>query len=262
MNIFSIKSISNNFNFKDSSTKIVSLVPSITESLFYFGLKNNIKGITKYCIHPKSVTKDIPKIGGTKTVDIEKIRMLNPDIIIASKEENLKMQIETLAIDFKILLTDVNSLNDCLDLNSAFGNIFNKVNMSKELNNKIVKGFKTLNKATKKTITYLIWENPVMIVAKNTYINDIISKIGFINAFSHLDRYPLVTDKQLTNSKSNFIFLSSEPCPFAIEHIGKYKKLCSESKIILVNGELFGWYGSRLLEAIDYFKELKNDLMG
>lgn len=242
---------------KHTPERIVSLVPSQTELLYYLGLENETIGITKFCIHPKEWFRNKVMVGGTKTINIKRILQLQPDLIIANKEENVKEQIEELAQHIPVWLTDVNCFADALGMIKDIGQLTGKNTAAKELINKIQTEFPKKNKM-KDSIKacYLIWKNPYMSVGKDTFIHDMLHHCGFKNVFENQKRYPKVTVEELRILQPEVIMLSSEPYPFKEKHMAELQHQLPECKILLVNGELFSWYGSRMLLLPAYIKEL------
>ena len=240
-----------------SPKRIVSLVPSQTELLHYFGLENEVVGITKFCIHPDSWFKSKTRIGGTKQLKIDEIIALKPDLIIGNKEENTKDDIEKLEQNgLSVLMSDINSFDEALEMIEQVGLICGKEFEATKLTAAITQRFNEISSIGKgRSVLYFIWDEPSFVVGKNTFINSMIEKIGFVNACD-LTRYPNLSE--LPNSNPDLIFLSSEPFPFTDQHIQKYQKLFPNAKIILVDGEMFSWYGSRMLEAVRYFGKLMN----
>jgi len=242
----------------ENPSRIVSLVPSLTELLYFYSMDDQIKGVTEYCAFPAEKTQKVAKVGGPKTLNIELIRELNPDLIIASKEENTKKQVEALEKEFPVWISDVCSLEDAYKMIEKIGHICNKKDLAQNLSSNIEKSMELLHYKSNIKVAYLIWENPYMTAGKNTLINDIINKLGFNNVFEHYNRYPRITSKEISESKADFILLPSEPYHFTASHMDKFKKLCPQSKILLVNGQFFSWYGNRLLLAVNYFKTIAN----
>ena len=242
-----------------SIKRIVSLVPSQTELLHYFGLENEVVGITKFCIHPNSWFKSKTRIGGTKQLKIDEIIALKPDLIIGNKEENTKDDIEKLEQNgLSVWMSDINSFDEALQMIVQVGLMCGKEQEALKLSTIIIHGFKEISSIGEgRGLLYLIWDEPSFVVGKNTFIDSIIEKIGFINACD-LSRYPNLSELPNPNPNPDFIFLSSEPFPFNEQHIEKYQKLFPNSKIIFVDGEMFSWYGSRMLESVRYFQKLMN----
>lgn len=250
-------------------SQIISLVPSQTELLYDLGLEEEVKGITKFCVHPKAWYKNKTCIGGTKSLKIDLIKKINPDLIIANKEENVKEQIEELAKTFDVFVTDINSLEDALEMIKNIGTLTGKAKKASGIANRIEKKFQQLSDSLsgkqKIKTAYLIWRNPYMAVGGNTFINAMLQYCGAENIFANVDRYPEINLEDLQINKSGkstceLLLLSSEPYPFKEKHLLEIKSSLPFIKIILVNGEMFSWYGSRLLKAADYFKIFQKNI--
>ena len=236
--------------------RIVSLVPSITESLFDFGLTEmEVVGRTKFCIHPQTLITNVPVIGGTKNLNLDKIKSLKPDLIIANKEENEKLQIEELGKYFEIWLTNIENLQDNQNFLTELGTLLNKQELALNFNEKINVIFDSSKELSPRKVAYLIWKNPYMTVGSDTFIHEIIEKIGFTNLFKDSKRYPEISVNQM--KEAEYVFLSSEPFPFQQKHIDELQKELPDSKIMLVDGEAFSWYGTHLSRCGDYFKTLR-----
>jgi ABC-type Fe3+-hydroxamate transport system substrate-binding protein len=237
--------------------RIISLVPSQTELLFYLGLDKEVIGITRFCIHPEAWFHKKPRIGGTKNINIEKIRGLQPDLIIANKEENIKEQIEELGKELPVLVTDISSLNDALQMITHIGTLTGKAQAAAILAGNINGAFKNLIGIENPVKTaYLIWQEPYMTVGGDTFISNMMLHCGFENIFLEKKRYPEVSIAQLQTADCKLLMLSSEPYPFEQKHVDRLGKLLPSTKIILVDGEMFSWYGSRLLQSAAYFNQL------
>jgi ABC-type Fe3+-hydroxamate transport system substrate-binding protein len=241
--------------------RIVSLVPSQTELLHYLGLEAETVGITKFCIHPKEWFDTKTRIGGTKTIDIKRILELKPDLIIANKEENVKEQVDELAKHFNVWVTDVNNVADALQMINDIGTLTGKINAAQKLVTAIQQGFAKLQTSTHKLKTcYLIWKEPYMTVGGDTFIHDILQQCGLQNMFAGQIRYPEVSLEVLQNIKPQLIILSSEPFPFKQKHIDELQQQLPGTVIILANGEMFSWYGSRMLLIPQYLNTLLSDI--
>lgn len=257
-----IDQMANELNLATTPKRIISLVPSQTELLFDLGLRDEVIGITKFCIHPDEWFRSKTKVGGTKTIDLEKIRQLNPDLIIGNKEENEQEQIEELMKHYPVWMSDINTLKQAFDMITRVGMIVDKNFEAINLKLKIEAAFKNLasliEPAKIQNVSYFIWRNPFMAAGNNTFINEMLQRSGFKNVFASddLGRYPIISPEQLANANPHLIFLSSEPYPFQEKHFQEFKLFCPDAQIVLVDGELFSWYGSRLLQAPEYFSKL------
>lgn len=235
--------------------RIISLVPSQTELLFDLGLEEQIVGITKFCIHPQSQFKIKEKIGGTKQLNLAKIRSLKPDLIIGNKEENEQQQIEELMQEFPVWMSDIYNLKDALEMIKGVGKVVDRQAKADEIAHEIQKSFEGLIIHPIKKVIYFIWKDPYMLAGKNTFIDDMLRMAGFENIIQ-ADRYPTYSFTELAAMQPEAVFLSSEPYPFKERHVKAFQEIWPEAKIQLVDGEFFSWYGSRLLKAADYFGTL------
>ncbi|WP_241331338.1 ABC transporter substrate-binding protein [Chryseobacterium arthrosphaerae] len=239
--------------------KIVSLVPSITEALFDLGLtENEVVGRTKFCIHPQHKIKNVAVIGGTKNINIDKIKALQPDLILANKEENVKDQVEALMADCKVMVTHVETIEDNYYLLKNLGKLFGKEERAQAFNLKIYDILNQTKLDTPVKAAYLIWKNPYMTVGKDTFIHRILSEIGFENVFKDKTRYPQIEAEDLT--EADVIMLSSEPFPFKEKHIEELRIVYPDKKIMIVDGEAFSWYGTHIAKCENYFKELISEI--
>jgi ABC-type Fe3+-hydroxamate transport system substrate-binding protein len=236
--------------------RIISIVPSQTELLFYMGLDAEIAGITKFCIHPATKVAHVPKVGGTKQLNLEAIHQLRPDLIIANKEENEQSQVEDLMKHYPVWVSDIHDLPGALQMISGIGAITDRVEEALKLNTIVKQRFDELKKPAAITRTaYLIWRKPYMAAGKGTFIDSMLQRCGFDNVFSQT-RYPEIDSEALIAADPELLLLSSEPYPFADKHMAEFKALLPKARVLLVDGEMFSWYGSRLLEAPAYFAGL------
>ena len=239
--------------------RIVSLVPSQTELLFDLGLGAKVVGVTKFCIHPAGARTQATIIGGTKNFDFDKIAALKPDLIIGNKEENYQTGIEQLAASYPVWLSDISNLPEALDMIRRVGFIAGAKEKAAALANAIDASFAALAapESAPVSVAYFIWRKPYMVAATGTFIDDMLRRSGFANAFAEQVRYPEITAEQLAAAAPQRIFLSSEPYPFAAKHVAEFQQLCPGAKIEIVDGELFSWYGSRLQQSAAYFSQLR-----
>lgn len=241
--------------------KIVSLVPSQTELLFDLGLEENVVGITKFCIHPLKWQQEKTIVGGTKNVDFETVDTLKPDLIIANKEENLKEDLEKLSKIAPVWVTDIQYLDEALRMILDVGALTKTELKAKSIVEKINNGFESISspQRNKTKVAYFIWRKPWMAAASETFIHDILSKLGFTNVFEKETRYPEFSLAELRVLEPDYLFLSSEPFPFKEKHAVEIRAQLPNCKIRFVDGEFFSWYGSRLVEATNYFKVFMED---
>lgn len=254
----------NKKSVKSSYKRIISLVPSQTELLVDLGLEDLIVGVTKFCIHPSHLINNKTIVGGTKNIKLNKIKELNPDFILCNKEENTKEIVEACLQIAPTHVSDIFTLDDSKKLIKEYGDIFSckmqAQNIIKKLDSEILQFQKFIKNKRERTVAYFIWKNPWMVAANNTFINHLIELNNFKNIYKNLNRYPEIELQDIKKENPNLILLSSEPFPFKEKHINEIASHTSQSKIILVDGEMFSWYGSRLLKAFDYFKKLHNSI--
>ena len=251
--------LGNSIDLSFPPQRIISLVPSQTELLFDLGLDEEIAGITKFCIHPADKCKEKSKVGGTKNVDFKKVTELKPDLIIANKEENSKAEIELLQKEYPVWISDIHDLNSALEMMKEVGGITGKEEEAAKLVYKIKDSFKELSFLNLR-VAYFIWRKPYMTAGHDTFIHSMLSYAGFKNVFEPQQRYPVVDARALQKANPDLIFLSTEPFPFSEKHIEEFQRICPKARVILVNGEYFSWYGSRLVGAVEYFENLRKKL--
>lgn len=236
--------------------RIISLVPSLTELLYDFGLEEEVVGITKFCVHPKKWLQTKVRIGGTKQLHIDRITQLNPDFILANKEENTKDLIEELEQKYTVYLTDINTMDEGYDAILRLGQIFDKEKEAMEMIASTKKQFIDFKESplkrclSGKTYLYFIWHQPDRVVGNHTYIHDIFRELEMFNACQG-SRYPETSHEE----KPDIVFLSSEPYPFKEKNIPYFREKYPNSQIILVDGEIFAWYGSRMQKIVPYLEQ-------
>ena len=247
-------------NLNKTPKQIISLVPSQTELLVDLGLEDVLVGITKFCVHPSRLKNEKAIVGGTKQVHFDKIEALRPDIILCNKEENTKGMIQELEKIATVHISDVYTIEDSLELIHLYGALFSKQDKAGALVKGIVEKKlefdQFIKKRPKKTTVYFIWKEPWMVAARLNFIDELMRLNHFENYYGHLDRYPEVNLSDAQPESAELVLLSTEPYPFKEEHIDEVKAFFPQATILVVDGEMFSWYGSRLLKAFDYFKTL------
>lgn len=236
--------------------RIVSLVPSQTELLSFFGLNDAVVGITKFCIHPHEWRFMKTVVGGTKKFHFDIIAKLNPDLIIGNKEENYQEGIEKLRQDFPVWMSDIVTLRDAFSMIESLALITGKKSRGDECISRINEKLNGVRRYQGQSVLYLIWKDPWMAAGRNTFIDSILDTLGLKNVLESKYRYPALSMDEIRRLKPRYIFLSSEPYPFGPGHAEEIRRLNPASKILSVDGEMFSWYGSRLIKAFDYFNTL------
>ncbi len=240
--------------------RIISLVPSQTELLFYLGLTIEVIGITKFCIHPAEQFRSKTRIGGTKQFHFDKIAALQPDLIIGNKEENEQSQIEQLATQYPVWMSDIKTLDDALDMIGQIGKLIGKSTAANLLVDTLRQQFNTFPIKEKYRAAYFIWRQPLMVCAGDTFVHEMLRLAGFENAYIHRSRYPETSADELRQLNPQVILLSSEPYPFKAQHIEEFRAICPDAQVMVVDGELFSWYGNRLLKSVEYFGQLRESI--
>jgi len=238
--------------------RIISLVPSQTELLYDLGLDREVVGITKFCVHPEIWFRSKTRIGGTKTLHLDQIKALQPDLIIANKEENTREQIEALQTFTTVYVSDILNIPDALHMIRSIGTLTGKTKVADKMAESIstrLNLLKKLNSAPKR-VAYLIWKDPFMAAGKDTFIHDMLKTAGWNNVFEDQARYPETTIEDIRQRYPEVVLLSSEPYPFGEKHLKELQAALPETQLLLVDGEMFSWYGSRMLKAADYIAQI------
>lgn len=247
---------------KRPPVRIVSLVPSQTELLYDLGLEEEVAGITKFCVHPDQWFRTKTRVGGTKQLHLDVIDAIKPDLIIANKEENAREQIEELARRFPVWISDVHDLDDALGMIKAIGAMTGREQQAVQIRGQILNEFSRLkpDRLFPRTC-YLIWKDPYMTVGHDSFIANMMQWAGFENLFAGATRYPQTTVEELRALDCRLLLLSSEPFPFSRKHVDELQPLLPGTRIVLVDGEMFSWYGSRLLKSASYLEHLQNQVL-
>jgi ABC-type Fe3+-hydroxamate transport system substrate-binding protein len=246
-------------NLPSVPRRIISIVPSQSEYLWDLGLRQELVGISKFCIHPEQMFQSVERVGGTKDLNLDRIRKLRPDLIIGNKEENVREQIEVLKRDFPVWMSDVNTFTDAFSMMRSLAKMTGREETATPI---IAAAKRSVDRCAGvfngQSVAYFIWNRPYMFAGKNTFIDHVITHVGLKNAVGSLERYPVLEIEDLHNKRPDYCFLSSEPFPFKEIHANMIADILPESRIELVDGESFSWYGSRLISLCDYISQLKN----
>ena len=260
--LYAIMYITSPLQLPKKPQRIISLVPSQTELLFDLGLDDEVAGITKFCIHPEAWFRSKKRIGGTKNINVQEIIALQPDLILANREENVKEQVDELAKYFPVYVSDVSNYEEALEMIAAVGSLTHTTEKATNLISQIKTAFVRLaaQDYPKLRTAYLIWKDPYMTIGSDTFIHDLMEKSGLINIYADEKRYPQLTASALSAKKPELVLLSSEPYPFKQKHIEELQAYLPEAKIILADGEMFSWYGSRMLKAPAYLQKMREEI--
>ena len=240
--------------------RVISLVPSWTEFLHDLGV--NVVGQTKFCVHPASAYTSVSRIGGTKNVNTNAVLDLSPDLVVANKEENDKDQVgelmEQLGHD-RVVVTDVRTVQEALDEMKRLGECVEKAPHSLRM----VEQIQTLWGAPRMQfgrVGYAVWSSPWMVAGRDTYIHDVMRHWGIGNSFDADEsesRYPSIAkDERAGLPKAPCWLLPSEPFPFKTRHLHAFSQIHPAGRFLLVDGEAFSWYGSRMLHVARHLEEV------
>jgi len=236
--------------------RIVSLVPSQTELLSALELENEVVGITRFCVHPPHWRRSKIRVGGTKDFRVEQILALRPDWVLANKEENEQGRLEQLMKELPVWISDVRCIDSACAMMDTVGRITGRTEQAQALTQQIQAGFEGLGQPlTGRRVLYAIWRDPWMFAGNDTFIDDVLTRLGAVNAAAAwTGRYPTPEPTQLQASGADLILLSSEPFPFRRHHAQELFDLgLPSAEVRLVDGEHYSWYGPRLLAALDHW---------
>ena len=244
--------------------RIVSLAPSQTELLYDLGLENEVVGITKFCVHPESWFRNKTLVGGTKKVNLERVIDLQPDLILANKEENTQEDIQALERIAPEWISDIRKLSDALDMIAQVGELVHRAPQAERIIQQIKDDIASLSApSSREQVLYLIWKDPYMAAGRDTFIHEMLEMAGFDNVLKdEQSRYPELSVEDILSLHPDVIFLSSEPFPFIGKHTSEVEGHFPDIEVLEVDGELFSWYGSRMIKAIDYMKKLRQQRTG
>lgn len=245
-----------------AALRIVSLVPSVTELICDLGLASSLVGRTGFCIHPHDALAAIPKIGGTKDVNIDKIRRLAPTHLVVNIDENEKPTVETLAAFIpNVIVTHPLAPLDNLALYRLLGRIFRKETQAEALCAQLQSEYeRTLNTpAPGQRVLYCIWQDPWMTVSRDTYIARVLALIHWHQWPSQSEaRYPVFQWNAQMLADIDEILLSSEPYRFTQAHADALEKQTGKP-VRVVDGEMLSWYGSRAIAGLRYLQALASE---
>ena len=225
------------------------------------GLASQLVGRTKFCVRAGEQPKSIPRIGGTKNIHVNQIRALQPDVIIASKEENSREQVESCKEFAEVLVTDVRTVKGAMEALESVADVVGQRDKGRQWRQRTEAAWG----APRTSFTaayYAIWNTPLMVAGPDTYIHSVMNWWGIHNAAYEMKdaRYPEVNLDALDESACRRLLLSSEPFPFNDTHCRSFAQRSWHAQC--VDGEAFSWYGSRMLHAVDYLAGIERMLRG
>lgn len=252
--------------------RIVSLVPSLTELLFELGLGPQLVGRTGFCVHPRDAVRAVPKVGGTKTVDVDAVLALSPTHLVVNVDENEKPTVERLARHVpEVVVTHPLKLADNLALYEAFGDRFGRAPEARALIDRLnaARDALAMQQWSPREAVYLIWKDPWMTVSPDTYIADMLAQVG-LHAMApaserrypdiHWGDWPAWNAVRMRHTQAPAVVLfSSEPYRFSARHAQAFAQQqgIDAQRCVLVDGEMLSWYGPRAIEGLHYLGQLR-----
>jgi len=233
--------------------RIVSLVPSLTELVCALGLAGELVGRTGFCVHPKEVLRRIPKVGGTKDVNLAKVRALEPTHVVLNVDENRKETADELAKFVpNLVVTHPLGPLDNLELYRQFGRTFAREPEAEALCARFQAAYDQAcaSRLPERRVLYLIWKDPWMTVSRDTYISRTLALFGLqtLPALA-AERYPKVEDLRMVDAE--LVLLCSEPYRFGERHRVEVAGRTGKP-VLLVDGEMTSWYGPRAIAGLEY----------
>ena len=249
-----------------ATARIVCLVPSVTELLFELGLGAQVVGRTGFCIAPREQVKKVTKVGGTKTIDLARIRRLAPTHVIVNIDENPRPMVEEIARFVpNVVVTHPLAPRDNLVLYRLVGGIFGRDEAALALCQRFQEAYDEVVAAARswqrQTVLYLIWKSPWMTVSQDTYISRMLATVGWDTYVPHSSaRYPTVDLTPEVLADIDFVLLSTEPYSFRERHCAEVRGVLppgGRTRVTLIDGAMTSWYGSRAVEGLGYLRSLR-----
>lgn len=261
----------------NDAMRIVSLVPSLTELLCQLGLRDRLVGRTGFCIHPRDALRDVPRIGGTKDVDIERVRTLSPTHVVVNVDENEKPTVDRIAeLGPEIIVTHPITVDDNLALVESFGERFGVRDAALRIAERQREAMHRLRtrRFTPVDVLYLIWKDPWMSIGRDTFIASMLAQVGLRSVIEDAEpRYPELTLRQIAGSGARAVLLSSEPYRFGDAHCAALHEELARLRpdatdragprapaCVTIDGEMTSWYGSRAIEGLNYLVDYRERL--
>jgi ABC-type Fe3+-hydroxamate transport system substrate-binding protein len=239
-------------------SRIVSLVPSLTEALFAFGVGEKVVGRTRYCLWPPRAVGKIPTVGGTKKIDVRRVLELEPDLVVAIKEENSRENVEKLEESgVPVFVGAPENVEGAIELLRELAERVEAPRAAAVLDS-IERVYGRLRNSAGRTkarrVFVPIWKNPYMSVGSDTYVHDVLKTCGGENICGDVTRYPVVTLEEIEAAQPEVVLLPDEPYPFSAEDLPEFYSLdipaVREDRIQLVDGKLLTWYGPRMASSL------------
>jgi ABC-type Fe3+-hydroxamate transport system substrate-binding protein len=240
--------------------RIVSLVPSTTETLFSLGASERVVGVTRFCVHPNEARERARVVGGTKNPRIETIFSLEPDLVLVNQEENRKEDVERLRERVPVHVFFPGSVEDAATDIRRLGELIGVPEAGLDLAREVERALAALRAVEWKKTRYLyfIWRRPYMVAGPGTFLDAFLAEGGLVNAApKNRGRYPEMGNEEIARAGADVLLLGSEPFPFAEDHRAELRSnLGRDARVLLVDGELLSWHGARLRQGLPYLSSL------
>jgi ABC-type Fe3+-hydroxamate transport system substrate-binding protein len=254
--------------FDGPPRRIVSLVPSMTETVIDLGAAERLVGVTRYCVHPAEVVARLPQVGGTKGFSFERIAALKPDLILANKEENRKHQVDKLRAAYRVFVSYPRTVEESIGMVRSLGTLTGRSAQATEFAgavDQVLGSMETSIVARPLRTACMIWHEPWMAAGAETYMNALLTRVGFVNVFDAGDgRYPKTTLSEIVERKPDLVILPDEPYAFAAkdkEHLDAFlQDHGSRTRVLLFDGSLLTWFGTRTLKGLQALYDAKRQL--
>ena len=260
-----VDSLGRELRLTGAPRRIVSLVPSITETLFSLGLGASIAGVTDYCVHPAEGVREKPKLGGTKNPRLDELLALSPDLVIANREENRRRDVERLeAAGVAVFVTDARDVEAAIRELEVFGELTERAREARS----IAEGVRDALRVARESrpdpaprVVSLVWRRPWMAVGGDSFAHALVSECGGLNPFEESERrYPRVDEGDLEAAAPDVILLPTEPYAFGEAERQELLALdcpaARSGRIHVIEGELLTWYGPRMARALETLSSL------
>lgn len=252
---------------KTAPQRIVSLVPSLTETLFTFGLGEQIVGVTNFCVEPPDKVKEKARVGGTKSFSVERVKELEPDLVIANAEENREEDIrQLLRAGLSVFMTFPRTVHGAINMMRRLADVTGAQEAARPIiaeAEAALQEARAANQGRRPLRVFCpIWRRPWMTIGQDTYMHDFLLACGGINIFADRhDRYPRIELEEMSRRIPEVIILPSEPYHFTMRHAQEFSKFAhvpavQEQRIYVLDGKHLAWYGPRIATSLRFVRNL------
>lgn len=269
--------------------RLVSLCPSITETLAALGLARDLVGVTRYCTRPKAALRGVRRVGGTKNPDLAAIRAAEPDLVFCNAEENRAADIEALRCEFAVDVSHPRTVGEIPALLRHIGALTRREKESEEISSKVEAALARIEGEARPVVgdaggvggaagaspasarfrfVYLIWRDPWMTVGPRTYVADLLRRVGGVLAFEESSEggapdYPVTSEDEIVASHPDVLLLPDEPYPFGERDAVFWRgRLPASCRVFPVSGDDFCWHGVRTLRGLEAAGQIARQVAG